>query len=309
MKTQVAFLVLLFFAVPMAMADYLVLTNGKRIHVPAGYQVKGQFVVFSNAAGELNQLPLKIVDLEKSKAYSKLKEEEAAAKALALKEAQEQRQKQVDKNSSMAEIAAYVEKHRDAENPKPSGVSISDDELQDYSANNPMRENEQVAFNPSGNTEYTPAAAKARRAEYGEGYQKLVQEIDQLEKQIKEAEYRRDNNASIAAFGGDTFAGTDEDGNDVFVAGAESSSAYDEMEKLETTIKELKTKKSDKESQLKSYEKEARAAGVKDYKRYKAPRDKKQEYEDRRAKARAEKKKMFQDQIKKKKRTSEEEEY
>lgn len=48
----------------------LVLTNGKRASYRGEYVVDGNFVKFENPQGELVQLPLKLVDLEKTQAHN-----------------------------------------------------------------------------------------------------------------------------------------------------------------------------------------------------------------------------------------------
>ncbi len=48
----------------------LILTNGKKIPFTGDYAVEGNFVTFKDAKGELMQVPLKLVDLEKTNAHN-----------------------------------------------------------------------------------------------------------------------------------------------------------------------------------------------------------------------------------------------
>lgn len=57
----------------------LVLTNGKRVPFQGEYRIEGTFVRFENLQGELLQLPLKLIDLERTKAHNAPKAEAESA--------------------------------------------------------------------------------------------------------------------------------------------------------------------------------------------------------------------------------------
>jgi hypothetical protein len=62
-------------------AHVLVLNNGKTIQLPGPYRVEGSFVRYQDAAGQLFQLPLNLVDLEKSESLKQALASKAEEKA------------------------------------------------------------------------------------------------------------------------------------------------------------------------------------------------------------------------------------
>jgi hypothetical protein len=252
--------------------EIIALTNGKNLRIPGSFEVKGEYVVFENDNGDMNQLPLKIVDLEKSKKLTELdikrKEEEYQAKLETLREAEKRSKK---RTASLQEVAEYVEKNRPPDKPAPANLAISNDGVTQFVDENPVPGNGQVAVDYGGSERGTVESFQEARDEYGAGYQKLAQEVTDLQKRIEEEEYRRESNSTLAAFGAANYQGKDDEGNDVFAESPDTSPAFDKMEEAEKNIAQLKKDLSAKKTELKAYEKEARSAGVRDYRRYKAP--------------------------------------
>jgi len=253
-------------------SEIIALTNGKNLRIPGSYEIKGEYLVFENDNGEMNQLPLKIVDLEKSKKLTELdvkrKEEEYQAKLEALKEAEKRAKK---RTASLSEVAAYVEKNRPLDKPAPVKLAISNDGVTKFAEENPPEANQQVSSSYPEGSAGTVEEFEAARKEYGEGYEKLAQEVADLEKRIEAEEYRRESNATLAAFGAATYAGTDAEGNDVYAESPDTSPAFDKMEEAEKNIAQLRQDLSAKQAELKAYGKQARMAGVRDHKKYKSP--------------------------------------
>lgn len=230
-----------------AAGDVLVLKNGKILRLPGSYEVKGSFVVFETEAGVLTQLPIKMVDLEKSQ---KVTEEEDARRLAALEAAN--KPPEVKKDVTMAEIAAYVESKRMPDDVIPQNLSLSDERLEKYSADNPRSSNIEARFVPPTGDFMTPDQVKAQSRKFGEAYKSLKRDMDSLRKQIEVTEAMVDIAANNVAFGDDPTEGS-----------------YHQMEYFEAQLKELRNKKSEKENEMKDLERNARQAGVKDYKRFK----------------------------------------
>lgn len=244
------FLLVLMLAVWPALAtDLLVLKNGKRFKVENGYEVKGQYVVFEQN-GELRQLPLKMVDLDKSKQATQeyLAKEEAKRKAAQAKP----EPKPAPKYSEMSDIAEYVESTRTKDNPRKEGVAISSDGLGKYSSNNPAPKNAAVEFTMSVNEENTPEAREAAKEELGERYLQTKADIAELDLRITEAEDYAELLASESAFGDDP-----------------TGKFYQKMEEADAKVEILKQNREDKKKELKDIEREARKRGIRGISRYK----------------------------------------
>jgi len=248
---------LVFIALPSLADDLLVLKNGKRFKIDSSYELKGQFVVFKQN-GQLQQLPLKIVDLEKSKqATADLRaKEEAELKAKAPKP----KEKDTAKYSSMSEIAEFVETNRTKDNPRKEGVSISSDRLDKYSSNNPSLKNTSAEFSMEIDEEHTASARAATRDELGQSYLKVKADVKELDLRISEAEDYAQLLASESAFGDEP-----------------TGKFHKKMEDADEKVEILKKDRESKLKEMKELEKEARKNGIRDIKRYKAPKDKKNE--------------------------------
>ncbi len=238
---------MLMLAYIVAAGDVLVLKNGKVLRLPGSYELKGQFVVFETETGVLTQLPVKMVDLEKSKLVT----EQEEAKRLAAIEAAK-KPPEVKKDVTMAEIAAYVESKRMPDEVIPKDVALSDEKLDKYGVNNPRPTDTEAPFvAPTGDV-MTPDQAMAESKKFGEAYNALMKDMSSLDKQIEVTETLVETAANNVAFGDDPTEGS-----------------YNQMEYYEKQLEDLRNKKAEKEDELKSLERNARQAGVKNFKRYK----------------------------------------
>lgn len=61
----------------------LLLRNGKAVETPNGYEIKGEMVLFTNKDGSVIQLPTRVVDFDKTKAYQLRQKQEQEQKRLA----------------------------------------------------------------------------------------------------------------------------------------------------------------------------------------------------------------------------------
>ena len=247
--------------VSFAKADTIVLKNGKKMVIAGSYEVKGQYVVFKGKSGDLNQLPLKIVDLEKSKAATAEAKAKAEADRIAREEAA--KAKPDKKDMTMAQIAEFVEKKREPGKEPQGSVSIENENLGKFTENNPRPSNTEVPFKASYSEAVTVEGVKARNEKYGAGYNRLKGEVDRLDQEIRSTQRDLENASNISAFGGLAQGDADK------VDDSEASSAHELMEGFEKKLKTLKEQREAKQKELDALEKEARKAGAKNYKRYK----------------------------------------
>lgn len=244
---------MVFLALPTLAADILVLKNGKRLNIDDAYEIKGQFVVFKQN-GQLSQLPLKIVDLDKSKhATAELRaEEEARRKAAQVKVVE----KEAPKYSDMSQIAEFVESSRSKNNPRKDNVNISSDGLGSYTEKNPAPKNTAAEFNPQFDEENSLEARKALRVQLGDSYLQTQQEIKELDDKIVEAEQYAQLLANENAFGDEP-----------------TGLFYKKLESADKLVLELKQARETKVQEMKDLEKKARDNGIRDLKRYKPAKE------------------------------------
>jgi YD repeat-containing protein len=144
--------------------------------------------------------------------------------------------------------------------------------LEDYAAKNPPKTMDSAPVAPPGDgaagTLASPQAFEAARQEFGKQYQEASGELQKLEEEIKRAEYQRDVNEAGAAFGTPIYGGVDDEGNPIWYEDPDTSPAFDEMEKADQRLEELRQKKAEAKNRLDTIEKGARSAGVRDVKRY-----------------------------------------
>ena len=232
----------------LAFSDIIVLKSGKKFQIPGSYEIKGQYVVFQTEQGQLTQLPLKAVDLEKSKEAT-----EEWERVMAEREAASQVPKEVKKDATLAEIAEYVEKTRLPEEKAKKDIDINDENLGSYGDSNPRPSGTEVQFVPTtGNN--TPEAAREERSKFQEEYRQLQEDIDSLNSQIELKEAQVTAAEQNAAFGDDPTEGS-----------------YDIFEEFERQLTDLRQQRANKEKEMENLEKSARQAGVKNYKRGKKP--------------------------------------
>lgn len=241
MKTTI--LLILGFFTSMVFADVLVLRNGKTMVFEGTYEVKGSYVVFKDDQGQLVQLPIKLVDLEKSQVatveFKKELERQAAAQAAKPPEEKE--------SMSMSEIAEMVEAKRPKDQPPPR-VVLGNDKLDAYSSANPAPKNnamEVASFEPLT----TPEKMEEARKELIEAHAKLQGELDQLDAAVDSAVQYADSLAQESAFGDDP-----------------TGSMFEAMEKADKAVEDLRKKREEKANELKSLENAARQAGLRNYK-------------------------------------------
>ena len=243
-------------ASPLLAREILVLKNGKKMVIDGTYEVKGQWVVITEANGELRQLPLKVVDLDKSKEVSEAERQRMARIAEEKRLAKAQQAKVTEVDASMSEIAEYVERHRTDENPVAQDLTIENKRLETYSDNNPRPTNTEAEFVPPPESELSLNNIMANRDKFGEQYQTKKQELDQLMASIEQKQLMVDTYAANAAAGDDYSGG-----------------AYDAMERTEKEIVDLRKRKTELEEELANIKKEARRAGVRGVERYKGKED------------------------------------
>lgn len=278
MKKFVLFFAVLLLGTSFSFADVLVLKNGKRMEIDGAFEVRGQFVVFKDLQGELRQLPTSIVDQEMSKKATQdliAKREAAAARAA--------KKPPPKKVGSMDDIVNHVERTTGG---REKVVTISTKGLQDYNETNERIVNRGVETGGGGGAapagagdgnaadsgdkadkNAPPTAAQlsdpnyiaSKRDELKKRHGEAAKEISDLDKKIKEAEYMRDVNASAAAQGVENYAGDDGEGDE------DSSPYYDQMEKAEKHLDELKKQRAAKEAEVSAINKEAKQAGVRNY--------------------------------------------
>ena len=233
-------------------ADYLVLRNGKQLRILGAFEIQGQFVRFKTEAGTLVQLPLKAVDLEKSRA---LTETERAKPTQAQAPPAP---KQGKKHLTMQEIAEIVQKGRDSPEEPPAPMQISDEALQKYQDSNPRPEYSQAEFvGPEADTMTDPQGFATKRSEFGEAYQSLKKELGALDANIAEMENFVESASQTS--------GTTDD---------MTGSHFRMMERYEQQLAELKQKRLAKQKEFDEVRRNARQAGLRGLNRYKPKKDK-----------------------------------
>ena len=246
MKVLTWVLILMLGSVNLLATEVIVLRNGKKFLIEGTYEVKGNFVLFKTNSGQLQQLPLKMVDLDKSKeatsARNAAEEKKRKAAEAAAKQVPETKERM-----SMGEIAAYVEKTRTKENPRPESVALSDDQLEKYSERNPRpeRSQAQVGNNGSSASDYSIDNRRAKRDQAGQAYNKLNDELKALDDEINRMERYVVSLENESAFGDDPTSGT-----------------FDRFTEAETKLKSLRDKRKSLEKTHKAAQRQARAAGV-----------------------------------------------
>ena len=232
-----------------ALADVIALRNGKQMVIPGSFEVKGAYVVFKDAQDQLVQLPLKMVDIEKSKEMTAAYKAEMAEKA---KQAA-QKPKEEKASMSMSEIAEIVEAKRPKDQPPPR-VVLGTDRLKKFGEERPLPKNDAMPL-PEYEPLTTVEGQMEARKEFGEAYQKLKTDLDQLDNALDSAQQYADSLAQESAFGDDP-----------------TGSMYQAMETADKTVEELRAKKEEKEAELKKLENNARRAGIRNYKNPQAGR-------------------------------------
>ncbi len=229
----------------LALAGVVALKNGKVFVTPGDYEVKGQYLVFENEAGQLIQLPVKMVDLEKSKRLTEERAAQEEAKRLALKKPPPK----ANKDATMAEIAEFVEKNRPKDAPPPpENVNIDNENLGKYGADNPRLENSAAPFQPVQQESNVSAAAyRSNYKQYHEQYKAMKAEVEQLNQRVADYEERVEAAAAESAF-------SDEP----------TGANFRLMERYEKELEQLKKARDAKVKEMDALRKRARRNNVKD---------------------------------------------
>ena len=242
MRKWILVVLALIMAAPLAATHILVLKNGKTLKLGKPYEVKGQYVLFEGKNGAVNQLPLKIVDLERSKQAT-----EAEQERLAKLEAERNKpikKQEVRKELSMAEIAAYVESNRDKDNPAKAGVAIGNENLTSYQSNNPRPTNSEVPFD--ANLADSAADRAQARSDYSSKISEAQKKVKDLDAQITELENYINRFENETAFGED-----------------DTGTFYEANERQRDQLANLKSQRDQAQNELASLQDEARRSGVK----------------------------------------------
>ena len=234
----------LLMALPLWAKEIIVLKNGQRFSIQGSYEIKGSFLVFTGANGQLQQLPLRMVDLEKSKQMTADYHAQEAAR-LAAQEAKLREEEAKSKYSSMAEIADYVEKTRGDNNPRPSRVVMDGEGLEKYSGSNPRPQNTEASVSYATEASTNASTFNQNKDELSQQYLETRKEIDRLQDQIQQFEDIAQRFANESAFGDEP-----------------TGAFYREMERTDQKIQELKTSLEEKRQGLRTIETQARRAGI-----------------------------------------------
>ncbi len=246
---KIKFISLAVFLIGFAQADIIALKSGQLIGIPGSFEVKGAFVVYTNDDGELVQLPLKIVDLERSQAATQehiaALEAEAAAKAAEKPEPV--------KVKSITDVSAAIEGRRDQDDVPPQDLEITGSNVSKFVSNNPQATNTaQVGGGVSGRSgsEIIEAQNQHREAYSAslKDAEKIDQEIAKIEQNLRVLEQEN-------AFGDNP-----------------STGLYETTEKMRARLTELKSEKQNKDSEVSRLSREAKAAGVRDHNRGRSTR-------------------------------------
>ena len=231
-----------------SVADIIALKNGQTLEIPGSFEVKGAYVVYTNEDGDLLQLPLKMVDVERS--HQLTAEREAAIAAADASKAAEKEKPEVVK--TIADVANAIEVSRDEDNPVRSDLTIDSASMSEYVRENPLADN---SVQTGGGISVRSASDMAADAQaFGESYKQSLKESEEIENELQTARSALTALEQESAFGDN------------------SSVLYESQEKLRAKIAELEQKKSDKDSEVSRLQKEAKAAGVRDLERKNRPR-------------------------------------
>lgn len=118
----------IFLCLAAAQDAVLVLTNAQTIEISGNYEIKGNFVVFTDADGELNQLPKKLVDFEATERMNAAKTTEDVAEV-------------VDPPAGERSIASVSERLDLYQRSEP--INLSDNDLNRYARSHPGNRSDQ----------------------------------------------------------------------------------------------------------------------------------------------------------------------
>lgn len=220
--------------------EVLVLIDGSTMEIPGPSTIKGKFLQYYDQDGGLLQLPLKLIDLEKSKAAT-----EALHAAMEAEKDKPEPVAEEPKQKSMTDVSEYVERERGTDDSVPTDVSITNDGISEFRSDNPRSE-VQYLETPGVAPEYTASEISKKQGAFKESYNAIQKEIDDLDREIKATEEMIIALQNQLIYGDDPTTGT-----------------YDTMERAEEHIKELKEKREKKVEEQKQIDRDARQMGIK----------------------------------------------
>lgn len=227
--------------------EVIVLTNGKMIIVPDTFEVKGNYVVYAAEDGEVMQLPVKVVDLEKSRAatlqYQAELEAQRAAEAAASAEQPEEPPR------SIADLAEQVENRRAQDGEVVRDVVITSDVVAEFGQDHPAPEFQQASVDRLSPDLSAEDVERARNA-FQESYNGVQQELEAIDQRIQTAEAEYNTLQNHNNFGDDP-----------------TSATWDSMQSVAARLKELRELRAEKEKELDRIRGEARNHGIKDTRR------------------------------------------
>lgn len=247
-------IVLTMLAAPLFAGQWIVLRNDKVIEIQGEPQVKERVVIIKNMQGQEMQLPLKVVDLERSKQYTKERNEaEASVQAEREAEAAEKRRllEQKERQQSFTAIVEEVEGRRLAQDEPPPPMKLNEESLREYNEDNPRPVNDAVDLPTRDEEEGTSAEAfSEKRDDYYSEYKNLRNEIKQLEERVAQLDQNIRAIEANSLYGDNT-----------------TSATLDQRDEIEEQKRKLQAEIAKKKEAITKVKREARAAGIKDLER------------------------------------------
>ena len=214
--------------------DVIIMKNGQKVTTPGSYTVQGKFIRYRDQDGELLQLPVSLVDLDASKKATQLAKD-LANKVVPVK-------KKVPEKRSLSEIAKDLDRFREEDYQPPQQVSIDSKGMEKY-----HQENENSVHPDGLLAPDKPGLELEKMGEKIKGeYNRLADEIDRLDKEIEKTK------KAVIGFQNESNFGDDPTG-----------AAYDNLERTEKHLEELKAQRSEKFKHLQKVKAEARDVGDK----------------------------------------------
>jgi len=220
--------------------EILVFNDGRTLKIPGPYTIKGKFLQYQDEHGGLMQLPLKLIDLEKSKQAT-----QAHLAALEAEKAKAEEVLEEPKEKSLTDVADYVKSRRGEGDVSPSDVKITSEDVSSFGADNPLPENE-VIQSERVESSMSPSDVQKEAKSFQESYKNIQKEIDDLDAKIQTAEDLVIAMQNQLTYGDDP-----------------TSKTYDSMEKGEKEVEKLKEERKKKVQEQKRVKKNAAKMGIK----------------------------------------------
>lgn len=247
MKLMLPFTFLVSVCLPL-FADTIVLKSGQSFDIPGSFEVRGAYVVYMSDDGDLMQLPLKSVDVDRSHQVTADRKAAAEANAAAAAAAEATRKQDEAKVKSMSDVANVIETGRTEDEPAPSELEITSNSVSKFARENPSAGNDSQS---GGRVEVRSASEYQNDVgEYNRAYKAAVDEAEDIDREIDKTQKMIRALQNENAFGDNP-----------------TSTLYDSAEQLEERLRKLQDQKKDKDAEVSRLQREAKAAGVKDLKR------------------------------------------